>query len=116
MRTHVGKHILKSELNHSSLTCGFCGMTGCESKLQVSSKRGDKTFYKVVSNCQFKQVEKKSPAVFSRRNLCTNWLLKCPHCDADVWTYNAELHFRERHCGTECPQYVSGEEKRAMLK
>lgn len=114
MRRHVGKHILYKA---TSNTCGFCGGSGCVSKLNKTSHGRKKDFYNdIVSDCAYYFNYGKLCKVPTLKNPCTNRLLKCPNCDRCVWFYGMAAHFTENHEGKACPFVVSDKEKRCMSK
>ena len=98
MRQHVGDHIRNDQLLER---CGFCGTTACSSTLKRTSKRGDKIFYKLESNCPYFVKWGRIPNAFTARNKCTNHVIKCPKCQADVWPYNLPNHYQNMHADTE---------------
>ena len=113
MRMHVGCHILKGEGNDSN-TCGFCGLNSCSNVLIQTSKKGADKHYRIQSQCSYAETLKRAP-VFSARNKCTNYLIKCVICGIDMWTYNANKHYFQ-HGDIECPIFIGQAQKTAMLK
>ena len=112
MRTHIGVHILKGNLNPSC--CGFCGKGSCQNMLVDSTKGRGKQFYKITSNCDYKVEWNKRPQ-YSTRNHCSNLLSHCTVCKASIWTYNMQNHYETRHPDFEdVPTFVSEEEIQHM--
>ena len=117
MRKHVASHIIKKSLNHQTGTCGYCGEE-CVCKLVQTSKKKGQSFFRVESNCQF-MLAGKNQAKRSRRNPCTNTLLKCSECTSDIWKYNMSLHFEANHPDCQIPnkfQISDAESKEMKLR
>ena len=107
MRLHVAKHIaLRDVAGHS--ICGFCGRDACDNHLKATS-RNKTVHYKVVTNCCYEMKWGKDPK-FTSKSPCSNRLIKCPSCKADIWVYNASLHYQAVHPNVECPAFVSQQE------
>ena len=104
MRMHVGKHIALKDIEGPQI-CGFCGRSACSNSLKQTS-RGAKAHYKIVSNCSYEMKIGKEPK-FSKHAPCTNRMVKCPACKADIWVYNATYHYQDVHPSIECPEFVS---------
>ena len=116
MRAHVGKHILDGECKDSQ-PCGFCGRGACSNRLADPTKRGGKKFYsKVLSNCPYYIDIKKRAKKSSIRYPCTNYLDKCPLCNADIWKYNIPKHYTDMHQGVEVPTTPTQDEIAFMKK
>lgn len=99
---------------HDINVCGFCGLNSCHNILIQTSKESQAKHHKIQSNCSYAEVLKRVP-VFSIRNKCTNYMMKCSICKADIWTYNGEKHYQQIHSEVECPIFVGQNEKDAML-
>ena len=113
MRCHVGIHILKEELTDR---CGFCGLVGCHSSLKKTSRQGNKIYYKTTSNCPYFFNWGRAPKKCTQRNKCTNHLIRCVICGADIWKYNLPAHYELLHIDTELSAELCIEEKeRKML-
>ena len=111
MRAHVGKHIALKDIKGHTI-CGYCGRDACNNTLQVGS-RNKSVHYKIASDCTYEMKWGKEPK-FSRRSPCSNHMIKCPYCKADIWTYNALEHYQVVHSDIECPEFVSKQEWDAM--
>ena len=57
---HVGGHILKGTASGIEI-CGFCGVEGCVSSKEKSSKKGIQSFFKIKSNCSYFHDYKRVP-------------------------------------------------------
>ena len=97
MRTHVGKHIQKKDVEHSENICGFCGKEGCKPSLEKSSKSGTKTFYTPKSDCLYHYTYKKMGKKATRYTPCTNRITTCPICNVYTWSYNLVPHYQIHH-------------------
>ena len=98
MKVHVEKHILDG-IAEGPQPCGYCGRANsCQSKLTHPNKKNGQKFYtKVDSNCPFYMHTARRVQKASTRYPCTNYLLKCTVCKADVWHYNMPSHFEILH-------------------
>ena len=114
MRQHVAGHIL---LDHLENACGYCGGQ-CLSKLIPTNKRKGVQYYKIDSECRYKIEFKKLPTMFSRRNKCTNILMKCRVCSHDIWKYALATHFSRVHTEHQltAEEEVTEEETKFILK
>lgn len=117
MRQHVGLHILLGEIDLNLMTCGFCGLNGCRTKLIITSGRGKSATWGPHSDCKyFKAFALKPSASFSKSSPCTNRPVNCTICDETYWSYNIYIHYNEKHSGVECPFLINEEEKSFVLK
>ena len=119
MRLHVAKHILDGGLSGPK-TCGFCGQQTCEIKLKNSSRGKGKTFFKISEwDCPYYFQYGAAKKFNKRNNPCTNIIQRCPisGCLTDVWKYNFQAHFQEKHDGEEYPEnmVVCPAEKKFVL-
>ena len=117
MREHVGRHILNNSLGRDQTVdiCGFCGMD-CKSTLVKTSTSGTSTFFRIQSACPYIYVTKnhKNRSV---RNKCTNTVLRCSFCEAELWKYNMKLHFHMNHSEIALPtQYGICQDEVKSLK
>ena len=94
MTVHIGQHPINDTQEETDKYCGFCGQTGCNSTLTVSSRGKKKTYYKVESNCPYKYLYKQYKS--SDSHPCSNYLLKCPvkECATILWSYCLQAHFK----------------------
>ena len=119
MRKHVGRHMLNQTLinEHSVTTCGFCGRNICSNELVVSSHKKGNVYYKLKSNCSYAIKPKKGYTTYSGRNTCSNGVIKCKICKADIWKYNIRIHYSEVHTNTSLPEdlIISDVEKGVVL-
>ena len=117
MREHVGQHILRMEISRNDPNIGgFCGRNVCQNKLNISSITNKKPSYKLESNCVYLHNRHRAPLKSSVREPCTNWLVKCSICSADIWTYMGEEHFRNIHPQLPCPLFITEDELRKVKK
>ena len=73
MRGHVGRHILKGDLQDNDPNiCGFCGSNVCQNKLVTSSVTHGKKSYKIESNCIYLHAKMRAPVKSPVREPCTN--------------------------------------------
>lgn len=86
----------------------------CNVLVQTSKKRSEK-HYKVQSQCSYAEVVNRAP-VLSIRNKCTNYMVKCVLRGMDMWTYNADKHYLQKHSDVKCPIFVTEDERKAMLE
>ena len=122
LRNHVAIHILKHEIVGSNI-CGFCGrVDSCVVTLKASSKKGATHIYTLDNtDCVHKFAYSRSRKFNKKTNQCTNRVGRCPidNCLSNVWKYNFETHFEEKHGGIgEYPDEwnISAQEKAYLLK
>ena len=74
MRAHVGIHIISGTLAypHKATTCGYCGKQSCKSSLVFTSRKNNKNYYRVESDCSYKFVAGRVKSTLTTRNKCTN--------------------------------------------
>ncbi|EIW60546.1 uncharacterized protein TRAVEDRAFT_45796 [Trametes versicolor FP-101664 SS1] len=111
MRSHVGTHILRSQVGISeplltrkpgpSHPCGFCGLSGCSIALRSAGKKME-----IRSNCKYHYDFSYNAALRSTANgPSTNVPVHCPICPIDpgtqlppsYWRYNLEDHIHHDH-------------------
>lgn len=113
MRAHVGGHIQRKRLNGSNI-CGFCGRSVCTTKLVVSSHKMGVNYYKIQDcDCPHFSEYGRAKKFNKKTNPCTNRIDRCPidGCLTDVWTYNFECHFNEKHGDADFPEHMNLDEK-----
>ena len=99
MRCHLAKHILKGELMGSKI-CGFFGRDICTITLRETSKKASQHFFKIDQyDCSYFFEYGRAKKFNKKTNPCTNRIDRCcmAGCFSNVWTYNFEEHFKERH-------------------
>jgi hypothetical protein len=115
MRSHVAMHILKSQqgveeegLAQSPGTdpCGFCGLDGCFTQLEIDSKKKKNPMI-IKSSCRYHYsgMNYKSAKISSHSALSTNvpiYCLLCPPSEISgerptIWKYNAISHIVCEH-------------------
>ena len=114
MHGHICWHILNEDINGDIF--GFCGRNcSCTSSLKKSSSKGDKTYVKVTSNCEYFHAYKQVPDDITRSHKCTNKPSK--NCNSFVWKYNAAYHFQMKHPDLDIPTNfcISENEKKNLL-
>ena len=110
IKVHVGKHILDGSAEGPQ-PCGYCGRGNtCQNKLGKPNKKRGALFYnKVESNCPFYMHTARRVQKPSKKYPCTNYLLKCSICKADIWYYNMPHHYQTMHPNHEVPQIEEAE-------
>lgn len=43
-------------------------------------------------------------------------MVKCVLRGMDMWTYNADKHYLQKHSDVKCPIFVTEDERKAMLE
>ena len=106
MRLHIGKHILKSEVDVH--WCGYCGSIGCT----ISLKKTSHNTLIPTSNCvNFVKFLLKADESVKERNPCSNRPERCDVCKEIYWSYAMEKHYGEKHSDVCCPIQISKNEK-----
>ena len=106
MLCHVGTHILQEHVKGASL-CGFCGRDICVVTMKKTSKKGGKQYYGIGDcDCDYYYMYGKAKKFNKIKNPCTNRILRCPvgKCLSNVWIYNFQQHFNEKHENKDYPQ------------
>lgn len=117
MREHVGGHILRGDVDKNDPNiCGFCGRNVCRNNLEVSSITHGKPSYKIGGNCSYRENKARAPKQSSVRQPCTNWLIKCAICDAHIWSYMGERHYKFVHPDDACPKFIAQDEINKVIK
>ena len=118
MRCHVAKHILKGDLAGVN-TCGFCGNDTCSVTLKKTSKKGNQQFFGIDQcDCRYFYKYGKAKKFNKKNNPCTNRIERrvMLNCLSNVWTYNFEHHFNDKHDGQEFPPVmVIGDAKKKFI-
>ena len=106
MLCHVGTHILKGDVDGANI-CGFCGCDNiCGVTLKITSRKRGKCFYGIDKcDCKYFHIYGKAKKFNKKNNPCTNRILRCPisKCLSNVWIYNYQQHFNEKHDNEEYP-------------
>ena len=92
----------------------------CEIKLKNTSHGKGKQYFKVDEyDCEYYYEYGTAKKFDKKRNPCTNVISRCvmTGCLSDVWKYNLEKHFEEKHEGAEFPPHmvISTAEKKYIL-
>ena len=115
MRQHIGKHLVKLEINPNQKTCGFCGCIGCSVELKKSGI-GKKAVNIVASDCKYflkyNLAASKKSTTYSP---CTNHPDNCSICKNVYWTYNMEEHYKFSHPSVTSPFLLSDDEKKKVV-
>lgn len=114
MRAHVGKHILFDNLEYR-YPCGYCGREGCTVKLLYRDKR-KRHSYTPPDSCSYHPGQIRKSTKPSKRVPCLNYVMHCPKCKVDVWSYNLKHHYQDFHPNVEFSSPITQEEMDAMNK
>ena len=104
-------HILNGDIV-DVITCGFCGQNSCNNTIRETSRKAYRNF--IIQSTYKYFIEMRRKPKLSVHNKCTNYV-KCSQCGINMWTYNAEMHYKEIHNDIDCPVFVTEEEKNGML-
>ncbi|KAJ7627919.1 hypothetical protein DFH06DRAFT_1006583 [Mycena polygramma] len=115
MRSHVAIHILRAKRGASEEglvyapgpdPCGFCGLDGCLTQLEIDDKRKKNPII-TKSNCvyHYSGMNYKSAKKSTRSALLTNVPIYCQLCPPSetsgerrtIWKYNAISHIIDEH-------------------
>jgi len=116
MRQHIGKHLIKLEIDPNQKTCGFCGCIGCSVELKKSGI-GKKSVNIVASDCKhFLKYNLAASKKMTTYSPCTNHPDSCSICKNIYWSYNMEEHFKFSHPSVIPQCYLSDDEKKKVVK
>ena len=107
----MAHHILKGDISSHNL-CGFCGKEGCDIKIKITSKKGNKRFFKIIRwDCPYYDDYGKK-RVYGKNNRTSNHLMFCgvKDCTSVIWLFNIEKHYEVKHNGTTPPTLITPEE------
>ena len=100
--------------------CGFCGRDSFSVTLKKTSKKGGQEFFGINKcDCSNFYQYSRSKKFNKKTNPCTNRIERCSinDCLSNVWLYNFEHHFEEKHQNKEYAtnMVVDGAERRNLL-
>jgi hypothetical protein len=91
------------------------GREGCTVKLLYRDKR-KRHSYTAPDSCSYHPGQIRKSTKPSKRVPCLNYVMHCPKCNGDVWSYNMEHHFQDCHPDIEFTSPITQEERDAMRK
>ena len=98
----------------------FCGRDSCSVTLKKTSKKGGQEFFGIDKcDCSYFYQYSRSKKFNKKTNPCTNRIERCSikGCLSNVWLYNFEHHFEEKHQNKEYPtnMVIDEAERRYLL-
>ena len=113
---HVGYHLLSEHIFGYDI-CRFCGERGCSNQLKKKYINMGKFYYKLDSKCVYFFEYKRIPT-YPKRQKCSKYLAKCEakNCNRDVWKYNMNIHYKEKHPLLKFPErFLNSEDEKKSI-
>ena len=118
MRCHVGKHILRKEVQPNSHLGGFCGLVGSPVSMVITSGKGKNATFGPKSVCSYFYQFSLKPASVSKPSApCTNRPVECNSCinsKFHFWSHNIASHYSESNPLLDPPSISEDEHLRVL--